>query len=70
MCDQVELAGKHTALAESQLLVARKRWETKLISDLEYHVAGLSLEVTKSRERIVQIDLLLAHVALRLTRAD
>lgn len=68
MRDQLQLARKQTELAKNQLLIAKKRWETNLISSLQYRAIQLALEEAKSKERTAQTDSLLAQVALRLAR--
>jgi outer membrane protein len=70
MHGQFLLAKKQLEFAQSQLKIARKRWETNLISMLQFHAAQLSVEDARSKVASIETDFLMARVATQLAHID
>ncbi len=68
--DQFLLAKKQLELSQAQLLVAKKRWETQLISESQYDAARLAFAEAKDKLANMEIDLLMASITTKLAGND
>ncbi|MEC5160915.1 MULTISPECIES: TolC family protein [unclassified Janthinobacterium] len=68
--DQLSLAIKQADVAQSELKIANKRWENRLISMVDLHGAQLRVEEAQDKIKVAQIDVMIARLAATLAKTN